>query len=319
MVLSFALLACPRARVVPPIRLRSHLGELLKGLHFTGPAVELGTQKGEFTTVLLSGWGRCSLYVQVDSWAPLQNYKDAANKDAVTHLEYKQQALSKLQRMERSHHTSRGVQCHNLTSVCARRFPNGFFDFIYVDARHDRLGVLEDLATWWPLLRPGGIIAGHDYTEQKEPFGTTRGTISAGDPEVTGQDWTINYDGTRDATRRAVKGAVDDFFAGVAPDGHGAQVELRRCPLQVVVTYREMGWNTWLVAKPGVAQHASLNASLWSLHDIQGRVPPGEEVRWCCCVLGCSGCPKAPSSATLGTQLLSGGSKNPRALPMCSH
>jgi hypothetical protein len=28
-------------------------------------------------------------------------------------------------------------------------------DFVYVDARHDYCGVLEDIQTWWPLLRPG--------------------------------------------------------------------------------------------------------------------------------------------------------------------
>ena len=45
---------------------------------------------------------------------------------------------------------------------------------------------------------------------------------------------------------RAVKGAVDDFFSGAAPE---APAELRDCPRQVVVTYRDRGWNTWMVAK----------------------------------------------------------------------
>lgn len=48
--------------------------------------------------------------------------------------------------------------------MCQPRFADGTFDFIYVDARHDRLGVLEDLQAWWPKLRRGGLMAGHYYT-----------------------------------------------------------------------------------------------------------------------------------------------------------
>ena len=44
---------------------------------------------------------------------------------------------------------------------------------------------------------------------------------------------------------RAVKGAVDDFFSGTAY----AAPDLQKCPRQVVVTYRERGWNSWMVAK----------------------------------------------------------------------
>ena len=31
---------------------------------------------------------------------------------------------------------------------------------------------------------------------------------------------------------------------------YASPLELRRCPLQVVVTYRELAWNTWIVVKP---------------------------------------------------------------------
>lgn len=34
---------------------------------------------------------------------------------------------------------------------------------IYVDARHDYCGVMDDLNAWWPKLREGGLAAGHDY------------------------------------------------------------------------------------------------------------------------------------------------------------
>ena len=45
----------------------------------------------------------------------------------------------------------------------ATRFPDNFFDFMYIDARHDYASVLSDLLEWWPKLSPDGIMAGHDY------------------------------------------------------------------------------------------------------------------------------------------------------------
>ena len=36
-------------------------------------------------------------------------------------------------------------------------------DLVYIDADHHYLPVLSDIKCWLPLVRPGGIIAGHDY------------------------------------------------------------------------------------------------------------------------------------------------------------
>ena len=87
--------------------------------------------------------------------------------------------------------------CRNFTSECARTVPDDSLDFIYIDARHDRKGVAKDLEDWWPKLRCDGIFAGHDYVTQDDG------------PTQSGQDWTVNYDGTRGETRAVVKGAVD--------------------------------------------------------------------------------------------------------------
>lgn len=34
--------------------------------------------------------------------------------------------------------------------------------------RHDYCGVSEDLAAWWPKLRSGGLLSGHDYVDTAE-------------------------------------------------------------------------------------------------------------------------------------------------------
>lgn len=38
------------------------------------------------------------------------------------------------------------------------------FDFVFIDADHTYESLLADLKAWWPLIRVGGAIAGHDHT-----------------------------------------------------------------------------------------------------------------------------------------------------------
>lgn len=41
------------------------------------------------------------------------------------------------------------------------------FDSIYLDANHSYDSVLKELNTYWQLLKPGAIIAGHDFCENR--------------------------------------------------------------------------------------------------------------------------------------------------------
>jgi len=45
----------------------------------------------------------------------------------------------------------------------ARQFPDGFFDFVFIDGDHSYLAVLADLDAWWPKVKPGKIFSGHDF------------------------------------------------------------------------------------------------------------------------------------------------------------
>jgi hypothetical protein len=47
----------------------------------------------------------------------------------------------------------------------AAQFPDGFFDFVYLDADHRYESVVADIAAWWPKVRSGGVLAGHDYIQ----------------------------------------------------------------------------------------------------------------------------------------------------------
>jgi len=45
----------------------------------------------------------------------------------------------------------------------AKMFPDGYFDFVYIDAAHTYEEVLLDCKAWYPKIKKNGILAGHDY------------------------------------------------------------------------------------------------------------------------------------------------------------
>jgi SAM-dependent methyltransferase len=50
------------------------------------------------------------------------------------------------------------------TSVrAARTFVDGSLDFVFLDGNHTYESVTEDLSVWWPKIKPGGFLGGHDY------------------------------------------------------------------------------------------------------------------------------------------------------------
>lgn len=51
-----------------------------------------------------------------------------------------------------------------MTSVeAAGTYADKSLDFVFIDAGHDYDSVKADILAWQPKIRPGGILAGHDY------------------------------------------------------------------------------------------------------------------------------------------------------------
>ena len=46
-----------------------------------------------------------------------------------------------------------------------KRFPDGYFDVVYIDGAHDYESVKKDVNHWFPKVREDGYIAGDDYVK----------------------------------------------------------------------------------------------------------------------------------------------------------
>lgn len=50
------------------------------------------------------------------------------------------------------------------STAAVNRFPDSYFDWVYVDALHDRESVFKDLTAYYSKVKDEGFILGHDFT-----------------------------------------------------------------------------------------------------------------------------------------------------------
>mgnify|MGYP003335234449 CR=1 FL=1 len=68
------------------------------------------------------------------------------------------------------------------TTQAASNFADGSVDFVFIDADHSYEAVKQDIQTWLPKVRHGGVLAGHDYG--------WAGSVQRGVHDAIGyQDW----------------------------------------------------------------------------------------------------------------------------------
>lgn len=125
---------------------RQNLPELL---HPGAIAVELGVAKGIFSEQLLNNLNIGFLY-SVDAWAGDRGHDTKEYCEAVKRLQP---------------HKSRNAILRMRFSDALTLFEDETFDLVYVDgyAHEWERGTVND---WWPKVRPGGIFAGHDYSDK---------------------------------------------------------------------------------------------------------------------------------------------------------
>jgi cephalosporin hydroxylase len=53
------------------------------------------------------------------------------------------------------------------STEAAKLYADGSLDFVFIDAAHEYESVKEDIEAWYPKVKPGGYIGGHDYVVGK--------------------------------------------------------------------------------------------------------------------------------------------------------
>ena len=134
-----------------------HRAELANALVEGSAAVEVGVWEGVFSRSLLS-IGKGTVY-SVDPWAMLPEYKDFTDSTP-DEWEARHERVKALL----VPYGPRSVILRTTSHGCRNSFADGSLDLVYLDANHVYEAITEDIALWWPKVKPGGVLAGHDFT-----------------------------------------------------------------------------------------------------------------------------------------------------------
>jgi Methyltransferase domain len=58
------------------------------------------------------------------------------------------------------------LRCMGWQAAFVAATMQGSIDFVFIDGDHRYEGVKKDIDAWYPIVRSGGVIAGHDYTHE---------------------------------------------------------------------------------------------------------------------------------------------------------
>ncbi len=126
---------------------------LLRGLPRLAKVCEVGCFRGVSTEVFLL------LADHVQAVDPWRDNGEADGGDLYTRMESRHEEFQR----RVGHYPNLSV-LREASPAAAGHFPDGWFDLVYIDAAHDAASVRADVLAWMPKVRPGGWIAGHDYT-----------------------------------------------------------------------------------------------------------------------------------------------------------
>jgi len=127
---------------------RRHLGDFFQQHYQTGVGAEIGCLRGEFSRFLSTRYEGKILCVDY--------FGDELNVGYGPDVEEKCRA------------NLEGTNCEivkGMSVEVARTVPDESLDWVYIDADHRYEGVRADLEAWFPKVRKGGVVSGHDYVK----------------------------------------------------------------------------------------------------------------------------------------------------------
>lgn len=140
---------------------RESFGYWLNENNIIGSGAEIGCAYGHLSRTILSKWKGETLYM-VDPWVNLPNDEYREEHSSVNYEAWYDECVKLSQQDTR-------IKIVRKRSVeAAQEFQPLSLDWVYIDANHDYGFVMQDMDAWFPKVRVGGIICGHDFYNAKE-------------------------------------------------------------------------------------------------------------------------------------------------------
>lgn len=132
---------------------------------------EIGVFAGDLSRRLLARRKDLRL-TMVDSWAaiPDDNYTQSGDFHASLHAEEQENFYALTQRVT-AFAGDRANIIRADSKTAAQAIPDNSLDLVFIDADHSYEGCRDDIMAYWPKVKAGGIISGHDYANDDFRFG----------------------------------------------------------------------------------------------------------------------------------------------------
>ena len=125
---------------------------------FTGVGAEIGVEQGIFSEIICKASFNVKLFC-IDAWMPYRAYHDHRGADKLKRFLWRTKKRLKP-------YNAHIIRKFSMDAV--KDFEDCSLDFVYIDANHAYDFVMQDIIEWSKKVKPGGIIAGHDYIERPE-------------------------------------------------------------------------------------------------------------------------------------------------------
>jgi hypothetical protein len=122
---------------------------------------EVGVYEGHVSQALLTTFPRLRM-VMVDPWKPFDGGDWTGSQSEEFFRQVKLAAMNRVSDM-----IERCLILEMESVDAARHISNKSLDFVFVDANHRYECAIADINAWWPKIRLGGLISGHDYNDAR--------------------------------------------------------------------------------------------------------------------------------------------------------
>lgn len=122
--------------------------------------VEIGTDQGEFAEVLCKDNPNLNLRC-IDPWST-GAYETGKQPESKEEQEYFEKRYTETVKRLMSYQTD---IIRKTSMEAVREWGDNTLDFVYIDGNHDFLNVTQDIHYWLKKVKPGGILAGHDFVK----------------------------------------------------------------------------------------------------------------------------------------------------------
>lgn len=132
--------------------------------HIPNPVVcEIGVFIADLSRALLEQNKNLILHM-VDPWSGQSSEAYKATGDYHARLNAEQQATYRRMAFSRtSTYGERAIIHEGFSHDVSKEFEDEMFDLVFIDADHSYEGCKQDIQDYWPKVKKGGYLGGHDY------------------------------------------------------------------------------------------------------------------------------------------------------------